>query len=157
MLPTTLLFNFFWNRILICISAWLWMHDLPAFLFNFRGGQLSKYIPFYVWLFWMKKKPTMLVSFPSLWWNNQQNQLKRRKGLFWHMVSDFSVHGWLSLVLCTCGSIIHHGGSMGERRPIYLQDKRQKVTRKQRERERIEAGVPTSPLWAHPNDLTFFS
>jgi hypothetical protein len=78
-----------------------------------------------------------------LWQNIQDKQLFRRKGLFWLIVSEVSVHVCLALLLCTNSSTVHHGGRAQKKRPVLL-----KVVEKQKERE-VE--VPLFPSRMKPN------
>lgn len=56
---------------------------------------------------WTNTEPTcktgVLISLLSLWKNIWDNQLKKRKGLFWLTVLEVPVHDWLVPFLWACG------------------------------------------------------
>jgi hypothetical protein len=60
----------------------------------------------------------VLVSFPLWSKNTWKKQLKRRKDLFWLMISEYQDQ--LVLLLWACDSTVHHCGSMWQRSPVYL-------------------------------------
>jgi hypothetical protein len=54
----------------------------------------------------------VLVSFPSLWQNTWDDQLDKRKGLFWLMVSDHRLLAW-PCCFWPCGKVNQHGRAYG--------------------------------------------
>jgi hypothetical protein len=79
-----------------------------------------------------------------------RKQLKRRKDLFWLMVSEGSVHGWLAPLLWASHETEHHGTkSMCWSKVAHLM-----VDRKQRERERERE---RDRKWSVTSDKYIFS
>jgi hypothetical protein len=56
-------------------------------------------------------RQSVLVSFPSLWQNTWDNQLKRKNFLLTHSFGD-SIHCHLTLRFCVWSGTVHHSGSV---------------------------------------------
>jgi hypothetical protein len=90
---------------------------------------------------------SVLVSFPALWRNSWDNQRKRRKDLFWLMVSEVSIHSQLALLFGDFSEAEDHGRKWYKTTHLM-------ATRKQRERKWPGFQYP---FQGHvPNDLTSF-